>query len=215
MRGNALRSQPLRKVNQQYVMAEAIWPGETIYIICGGPSLIGFDFSILAGRRVMVINSSVFAYPSADVLFFGDARWWMWNAAKVKPSFAGRIFTCADIADPRISNLVKRKPPPFIATNRGDVAMQRTSLTAAINLAVHFGCSRMVLLGADQKPAEDGRTHHHEPHPVPVIQGAYDLQMRELREVAKAVADLGIEVINTSLQSRIDFWRKQPIEEML
>jgi hypothetical protein len=199
----------------RYCMAEPIWRGETGFIIAGGPSLCGFDFSRLAGRKVMAINSSVFSYPAADVLFFGDARWWAWNAKQVRKDYKGLIFTCSESEDPRINNLVKIRPPPHLSTDRGQVTMQRTSLTAAINLSVHFGCARIVLMGVDQKAGADGRTHHHEPHPVPSLKNCYDIQSKELREMAKSVADLGVEIINTSLGSRIDWWPKQPIEELL
>lgn len=196
-------------------MAEPIWQGETCFIVAGGPSLAGFDFSRLDGRKVIVINSSVFAYPAAPVLYFGDSRWWVWNCKKVKETYSGHIFTASEISDGRVRNLVKRAPPPHISTDRGQVTMQRTSLTAALNLAVHFGCPRVVLLGADQQPAPNGRTHHHEPHPIPQMRGCWDVQMKELRLVAKSLAELGVEVINTSLGSRIDWWPKQPIEDFL
>lgn len=196
-------------------MAEPIWQGETCYIVAGGPSLAGFDFSRLDGRKVIVINSSVFSYPAAPVLFFGDARWWVWNCKRVKEVFEGHIFTASEVNDGRVRNLVKKTPPPHISADRGSVMMQRTSLSAAINLAIHFGSPRLVLLGADQQAAPNGRTHHHEPHPIPQMRGCWDVQIKELRLVADAVKELGVEVINTSLQSRIDWWPKQPIEELL
>lgn len=198
-----------------FARAEAIWPGETAFIIAGGPSLGGFDFSRLSGRKVIAINSSIFSCPTADALFFGDERWWGWNAEKVRAAYSGRIFTCSSIAEPRIHNLVKSKPPPFLTTERGAVTMQRTSLTATINLAVHFGCTRLVLLGADMKAAPGGRAHHHPEHPVANLPNCWDVQMVELRNVAKSIVDLGVEVINTSLDSRIDWWTKQPIGELL
>lgn len=198
-----------------FTTALPIWAGETAFIIAGGPSLAGFDFSRLAGRRVIAINSSVFSCPSAGVLFFGDERWWRWNADKVKRTYAGRIFTCSSVADPVVHNLVKRRPPPYISPERGDVTMLRTSLTASINLAIHFGCTRLILLGADMKAAANGRAHHHPEYPVRNLPTCWDVQMTELREVAKSISDLGIEIINTSLESRIDWWPKQSIEELL
>lgn len=199
-----------------HVQAQEIWPRETCFIIAGGPSLLGFDFSKLAGRRVIAINSSVFSYPAADVLFFGDARWWGWNADKVKAVFSGHIFTPSNVNDPRVHNLVKRSPPPsFVVTERGEVAMQRTSLTGAMNLAVHFGCSRLVLLGADQQAAPDGRTHHHEDHPIATVEGCWDRQLVELKNAADTLKDLGVEVINTSPRSRINWWPQRSIDEVL
>lgn len=205
---------PPHKLN--HVRAEEIWPGETCFIVGGGPSLLGFDFSKLAGKRVIAINSSVFSVPTADVLFFGDYRWWSWNGKKVLESFPGKIFTGSEASHPRVMNLVKRAPDPlFLSTERGEVVMQRTSLTAAMNLAVHFGCRRLILLGADQQAAPDGRTHHHDAHPVRQVVGCWDRQLVEIRKTATALKDMGVEVINTSLESRIDWWPKRSIDEVL
>ncbi|MFZ1059280.1 MAG: hypothetical protein WAP47_08810 [Candidatus Rokuibacteriota bacterium] len=200
---------------QNYTTAQPIWPGETGFIIAGGPSLAGFDWSRLAGRKVLAINSSILSYPGANVCFFGDARWWMWNAGKVKAAFTGPVFTCSEIADPRVFNLIKAKPAPYVSADPAAVTMQRTSLTAAMNLAVHFGCHRLVLMGADMKADQDGRAHHHPEHPIPQIPGCWEKQMTELRHVAVALRDLGVDVINSSMVSRIDWWPKQPIEELL
>lgn len=204
---------PVRQ--QNYTVALPIWQGEMAYIIAGGPSLTGFDWSLLDGRKSIAINSSILSYPGAAACFFGDARWWMWNAGKVKATYAGPIFTCSEIADPRVHNLLKVKPAPYISTDPASVMMQRTSLTAAMNLAVHFGCARLVLLGADMKASHDGRAHHHQEHPIAQIPGCWDKQMTELRNVADALRAVGVEVINASLDSRIDWWPKQPIEELL
>lgn len=194
---------------------DPIWPGEDCYIVAGGPSLAGFDFAKFNGRRTIVINSSVLSYPQADVLFFGDDRWWLWHGEFVRKNFSGLVYSAAHVADPMVTNLVRRRPPPFITAARDEVTMQHTSLTAAINLAVHFGCRRLVLLGADMQPAADGTTHHHEPHPVPQVAGCWDKQMVELYSAGQTLTDLGIEVINTSLNSRIDWWPKREIGELL
>lgn len=194
---------------------EAIWPGETCCIVAGGPSLAGFDFTRLAGFRSIVINSSVFAYPQADVLFFGDDRWWDWYHAEVCRDFAGVIYSASHINHSRIRQLFRRKPPPYITAARNEVTMQHTSLTGTLNLAVHFGCKKIVLLGADMKAAADGRTHHHLPHRVPQDPGCWDKQLDEVQRASLTLKDLGVEVINTSLESRIDWWPKQQIDEVI
>lgn len=44
-----------------------------VYIVGGGPSLFGFDFSRLDGRRVIAINHS-YRYCKPDILVFLDAK---------------------------------------------------------------------------------------------------------------------------------------------
>lgn len=100
-------------------------------------------------------------------------------------------------------------------TRSDALVMRRTSLQAAMNLAVHLGASRIVLLGADMKPAPDGRTHHHAPHKWPQVPGCWEIQMLDLKHAADDLATLGVEVVNTSLESMINWWPKRPIGELL
>jgi hypothetical protein len=192
-----------------------MWPGETAYILCGGPSLAGFDFDRLKERRVIAINSSVFSAPFAEVCFFGDARWWGWNHKQLAREYKGLVVSSSEIDAPGIHRLQKKIPPPAITDNRNALTVRNTSLTGAINLAVHFGCNRIVLLGADMRADTDGKTHHHTPHPIRQVVGCWDRQMTELKGTIKPLADKGVEVINTSLDSRLTWWPKRSIDEVL
>ena len=70
------------------------WPGETVFIVGGGPSVLGQDLNALRGRRVIAINSSVHAVPWADILYFADWRWWYEPENRAAAtSFAGRVVT--------------------------------------------------------------------------------------------------------------------------
>lgn len=197
--------------------APQLWPGETCFIVCGGPSLRGFDFERLRGRKIITINSSVFSVPFADALVFGDGRWWVWNKAAIKKmGFAGLIVTpAAEINEaPPVKTMRKGKPPGFnLPTDT--LAMRNTSATAALVLAHRFGVERIVLMGLDQQPAKDGATHHHAPHHIKPKPDCWDRQMKELEQTVHPLRALGIEVINTSLKSRAPWWPKRPIEELL
>jgi hypothetical protein len=197
-----------------YASCDPDWRGETVFIICGGPSLRSFDFERLRGRRVLVVNSSLYAVPWADALFFGDDRWGFQNMAAIN-AFAGEIYTVSTVPVKTAKRLKKVVPPPALIERPNALVMRRTSLTASLNLAWHKGVARIVVLGADMKAAADGRTHHHAPHPWPSLAGCWDEQMKELRGAATVLTAAGIEVVNASLESRIDFWPKQDIGELL
>src|SRR5262245_64746309 len=109
------------------------WPGETVFIVGGGPSVLGQDLEALRGRRVIVINSSCFAMPWADLLYFGDWRWWheAENQAAVA-SFAGRVVSNSTMVSDVAKVLICRKTkPPGLATARDSLMQKWTSLTAA------------------------------------------------------------------------------------
>lgn len=145
------------------------WKGETVFIIGGGTSVCRQNVSRLEGRKVIAVNSSYEVAPFAQILFFGDNRWWQehrYRAALV--DFKGRLVTVSEAADGERLIKLKRVRPggngPGLATKPDTLASQKTSLQGAMNLAFHLGAARIVLLGADMRRADDGRSHHHSPH---------------------------------------------------
>lgn len=195
------------------------WAGETAFIVAGGTSVLDQDLSLLRGRRVIVINSSYEAAPFADFLFFGDASWWDTHCRRpALAAFAGRIVTVSvRCAGPRLLRLRRQVPPPGLSLDRSCAVSERTSLQGAINLAIHLGVKRIVLLGADMRRADDGRSHHHAPHPRPNKPGnrTWDIQMGQLRLAVEPLRQLGIEVVNTSPITRIDWWPRAELAACL
>jgi hypothetical protein len=195
------------------------WKAQTAYIVGGGPSVKQQNLELLRGRNVIALNSSYSACPFAQFLFFGDARWYLEHRRKEAfNSFAGRIVTCSQtVRGPKLLGLFRTNPPPGFDERPTHVASQRTNLQGAMNLAAHLGVKRIVLLGADMRRAEDGSSHHHEPHPWPNApgNGCWDLQMEQLSLIIDPLAQRGIEVINTSLVSRLDWWTKLTLEQAI
>jgi hypothetical protein len=188
-----------------YTTVSPEWKGETVFIIGGGPSFSGQDKELLRGRKVIVINSSCYAIPWADILLFADWRWWHANQ-KAVAGFAGRVITTCD--DVRANNVLhlRRRYPPGLAIDRCEMTVLKTSMTAAINLAVHLGSQRIVTLGLDGGRDETGRTHHHRPHDWGEISGNWKLQAAELATIVQPLRDRGVELINASPGSKIPFW---------
>ena len=54
------------------------WKGRRCFILGGGPSLKGFDFSKLNGELVIACNRSFESFPSAAIMIAQDARLWGW-----------------------------------------------------------------------------------------------------------------------------------------
>jgi hypothetical protein len=176
------------------------WPGETVFIVGGGPSVLGQDLEALRGRRVIAINSSVFALPWADILYFGDWRWWNEpDNRTVAASFAGRVVTTSRLVSDRKVLVCRKTNPPGLAIEHNALMQKLTSLTAATNLAAHLigPGGTIVWLGADGKIA-DGRTHHHKPHRWPHKPGCYDKQKTDLVTIIPSLQRLKIAAFNAS-----------------
>jgi len=198
---------------------EPEWVGETVFIVAGGPSVLTQDLELLRGRKIIAINSSVYTVPWASLLFFGDFRWWERVAEnrQAAAAFAGPVVTGSKFAPAKhaiIKKMMKGLPPAF-PPDRHVVTYLKTSITAALHLAVHRGASRVVLLGADGKAASDGRTHHHKPHEWATRRGCWDIHRKELAAIAPHIQRLGIPVWNASPGSAWDIWPVVTLQEAL
>jgi hypothetical protein len=178
------------------------WAGETVFIVGGGPSVLGVDLEALRGQRVIAINSSVYKLPWADILYFGDWRWWNEpdNRAAVA-SFRRRVVTVSRLCSEDKKVLMCRAAkPPGLARERDSLMQKWTSLTAATNLAAHLvgPGGTIVWLGADGRLAADGRSHHHPPHRWPHRSGCYDKQHADLVTIVSSLRALKIAAFNAS-----------------
>lgn len=193
------------------------WPGETVFIVGGGPSVLNYDLDQLRGRRVIVINSSVYAVPWADILYFGDWRWWNEpeNRAAVA-GFGGRVVTVSQMMqDAKL--LVCRKTKVWSAAC-DSLFQVWTSLTAATNLAAHLvgPGGTVVWLGADGKPAADGRMWHHKPHRWPPKPQRYDRHRADIAAMAEPLRNAGVSLFVVGAGSAYaDLWPLVGLHDVL
>lgn len=143
------------------------WPGERAFIIGGGPSLTGFDPSVLRGKgRVIATNSAYRIAPWADALIWMDYQWYMWNRHELHLHTGEFKVTTAYPEPPceqtihflKKSNrtqAISRDPQKLTGFNTGHQAM---------NLAVLMGVTEIILLGFDLRSGLDGRSNWHNYH---------------------------------------------------
>jgi hypothetical protein len=195
------------------------WEGETAFIVGGGPSVLGVDLEALRGRRVIVINSSVYAVPWADFLYFGDWRWYNEpeNRAAVA-TFAGRVVTTSRMVEHKKVLVCRQTKPPMFGGARDSLMQKWTSLTAATNLAAHLigPGGAIVWLGIDGKASADGRAWHHKPHRWPVKAKRYDLHRADLATMVEPLRAMGITLWNASPGSAYaDLWPVVNLKDVL
>ena len=177
------------------------WPGQTAFIVGGGPSVLSQNLELLRGRNVIVINSSVHAVPWAQFCYFGDWRWWNEdeNRAAVA-SFRGRVVSTSRMVKDDKVLICRVSAPPGLELQQDTLMQKSTSLTAATNLAAHLigEGGTIVWIGADGRVAADGRTHHHRPHRFPHRPGCYDKQKADLVTIVPSLQALRISLFNAS-----------------
>ncbi len=193
-----------------------IWRGEHAFIIGGGPSVASQPVVRLQGRRTIAINSSYQLAPWADFFIFSDFRWWDLH----RRALADRLDRVVAVANAHIfvpaeaKKLLKTSPkkikgewgPIELSRDPFGVAMLWTTMSAALNLALHLGAERAVALGLDGSDAQ-GRSHH-VPHPWPVKPEHWEYQRDEISALAPQLAAAGLDVVNVSPITRLTCFRQ-------
>jgi hypothetical protein len=185
-----------------------LWPGETVVILAGGPSLSAEQVEMvrhahISGHiRVIVINSSYLLAPWADVLYACDTRWWDANPAAY--GFAGLKVTLGPeiaAAHPDV-RLLERTFAPGLDRAPTRIRTGKNGGYQALGLAFHLAGEHLdLLLGYDLRCAvgPDGRrvTHWHGGHKH--RQWQVDETTTFLPEYPALAADLaaaGVAVVN-------------------
>lgn len=164
--------------------------------------------------------------PDADLLFFADARWHAWHAARPEfQAFAGDICTIENTGDQcaedRVHFLRNANPNGSEDGKLGlsdDPHALRTGYSSAfmlLNLSVLAGARRIVLLGHDCKPAADGRRHWFGDHPEPTMLAAMRLWAKAFEHVAPLLSERGVKVVNASPGSALTCFPAMPVDQAL
>jgi len=198
------------------VTIQPLWQGETCYIIGGGPSLTGFNWSGLAGRRTIAINKAFLSYPDANILYWTDSRFYSWYKSEID-LFAGEKYTLRWNPNHKGDIRLLNKGVRFgLETRRDTLAHGNNSGYAAVNLAYHMGAKRIVLLGYDMGN-EGGKSHFHDGYPT--RQTPDDVYEKQFIPGFKMLADLlrqqGVEVWNACLSSKLNVFPKMSLDRAL
>jgi len=126
------------------------WEGQEAYLIGGGPSLTGFDFSLLRGRNVIGCNDAFRLGPDIiSYCIFGDPGWWQKNRHELE-QWPGRLVTNAPTMlsweVPRLHKMARERDGIHSGSTLG---WNYSTGAAAINLAISLGAIRIYLLGYD------------------------------------------------------------------
>ncbi|UTC29501.1 hypothetical protein BAMBUS_04220 [Brevundimonas phage vB_BpoS-Bambus] len=194
------------------------WRGETAYIIGGGPSLKGMDLSGLRDRRTIALNNAYQIVPDPDILFFADARWWDWHRDRVPPTFSGRILTPSPTVDRRVERLYRdmrfEAGGPVLSTDPEHLAGHDSGYMA-LNLCLHLGVARIVLLGYDMGFQGGTASHWHAGHPVPTKETNYTKAFGPLYPpLIAALQARGIEIVRAT-PSSLTYIPERPLADLL
>ncbi len=207
--------------------APPVWQGETIVCAGCGPSLTVEQLEeCRETARIIVINDAYKLAPMADVLYACDARWWAWNEGA--PQFFGiRVGLGWDGVEGKLYPQWKNERESFnsvsILASTGQTGLETedrrglrngsNSGYQAINLAIHLGAKRIVLIGYDMKKV-NGKDHffgNRDPLPSP----PYKLFLKAFKTMREPLKELGIEVLNATPNSALKVFPRVSLMEAL
>lgn len=212
------------------VLKNDSWRGQAAFLIGGGESLRGFDYSLLKGRRTIGVNKA-FLHHDCDLVYSMDVRFYKWVRDGVldKPgepvsqrwrefkgrkimlapiklqSFAHDVYLIRRIAEKRISRDVA------VGLFGGD-----NSGFGAMMLAILLGANPVYLLGYDMQVKTD--SHWHSGYPG---QDAHRTQKKVSKyahlfnEMAPRIKAEGFDVINLGPDSALTCFPKKDIHSVL
>ncbi len=197
-----------------------LWPGATVACLGGGPSLRRRQVAAVRGRgRVIAVNDAWRLAPWAEVLYACDWRWWLKHEGV--PGFAGLKVTLSNSR-----GHLDDYPDIKVVENTGTEGLERAPTGVrtgrnggyqAINLAVHLGARRVLLLGYDMKPDARGRTHWFGDHADwPTRPGVFaGVMLPHFAGLARELQALGVEVLNCTPTSALEAFPKVALEQAL
>lgn len=185
--------------------------GGTIVCIATGRSLTPEDVEYCRGKApVIAISDAWKLAPWADVLYCSDQHWW--SLYRYVPEFRGIRIAIQPTGHPSVLTL-KSTGKTGIEWQRNALRTGQNSGAAAINLAVHLGATRIVLLGYDM-----GGDHFFGKHPKGLRNASADDFQRFRRMTETMAAPLqarGIQVVNSSRQTALSCFERISLREAL
>lgn len=211
------------------VTVPRVFPNSTIVCIGGGPSLTAADVDACRGRaRVVAVNDAHRLAPWADVLYACDGAWW--DHYQGVPTFAGSKYCLT------VTNTKWREGDQWVRGRRrwpgveqlqktGEHGLEvqphgvRTGMNSgyqAINVAVHLGAVRIVLLGYDMQRGPKRERHWFGEHPKPLAHDSpYGGFVNCFQTLVAPLRAIRVEVVNASRETALRCFPRQSIEQAL
>lgn len=190
------------------------WPGERCLVICGGESVEAQRDPIARWRgRVIAVKHGVLLRPDADVVFFAGER-----AGQIAPpllaAFLGAVAVVRGRGHVVFPHTVKRI---WRTTTHEQWSIDPTMVagydagTSAINLAMLFGATEIVVVGFDMVGGRwfTGKLPHYLPNPP---ESDFQRHMSVLPSLAADARALGVRIVNASPISRVTCFERGALE---
>lgn len=207
--------------------------GGTVLVLGSGPSLTKADVDYARARVdcTIAINDAYLYAPDATALWAADDKWLVkWHQGcvaphihheKKYPAFTGQLKFCLSKTPYADVLTVRRGPRDGLCLEPDKVALGSNGGHQAINAAVHFGATRIVLLGIDMKPGKifrDGQwrqSDHFWGRHADDTKPPYEVCLSLMATMVEPLKKIGVKVVNCSPDSALKCFQMQPLREAL
>ena len=165
----------------------------------------------------------------ADHLYAADYHWWNFHCGDIARDFDGKCWSCDPSKEGKRthSNWPKGSTPEAwgvtvlrclvgttgLSTDANYVHSGGNSGYQAINLALHLGATRIILLGFDMH-CHSGLSHFFGDHPPNFISNTkYERFIAAYRTIKPE--QYGIEILNCSRETALDMFPRHNLEDVL
>lgn len=210
-----LKKKPLpTKHVPKYQTIKPRWSNRTVIVAAPGPSL---NISVAetcrnSGFPSIAVCSAFLLFPFADILYACDAAWWQ----AYQPYFKGEKWSnqTNTLAEQYNINIVRGHHGEGFSFNPEIIHFGSNSGFQAINLAILFGATRIILVGFNMQTM-DGDRHFHGDYPKPLAnEGNYRNFVPEFNKAAKLLPDR-IKIINATPNSALDCFPKMDLDDAI
>ncbi len=194
----------------------AEWTGADAIVIGGGPSLKGFNWDRLIGRKTVGCNAAfLLGAAICSLCFFADAHWFLAFEDRLE-EYPGRVVTNNEDKH-AIPDWVSRMDRKEIGLSTEALGFGGNSGCSAINLALILGARRVLLIGFDCKLGSAAEMNWHDnrmepanPEVFPKFQEGFYAIARDLPTVFP-----GREIINCTPGTALECFPKGKLEDYL
>jgi hypothetical protein len=186
--------------------------GGTVLVMGSGPSLIQADVDLARAHvdATIAVNDSYKFAPDATVLYAADGKWWGWHKGCVAPhsvravkfpAFTGLIrYALTKTPWYPDVQILRRGTQSGLMSDPAKVALGHNGAYQSINVAVHLGATRVLLLGVDMH--EKGGHHFFGKHPDQT-KPPFSVCLERFKTLVEPLRQAGVEVINCTPKSAL------------
>lgn len=181
----------------------------------------------LHSKHVIGINVAYQFGDWIDICFFGDKHFFLQHRGALS-HFKKLVVTCSKKVGEKNLRWVKYLPIEIldhrqkagISSNPNEVCWNKNSGAASISIAAWAGVKRIILVGFDMTFSTDNEQHFHNEYRQAGLKRKkkeipFALHLTSWGEIKRDADAMGIEILNTSLNSAIKEIPKVHIKELL